>query len=405
MYLLFIPIFDPLIKSFKYRLDLSEAQKGFFNCVFGSCRFIYNRSLSERNEAYQKDNTRIGAVDLIKRITVLKKQDGFEWLKKVPNQCLQQAIWNMDSAFTRFFREKASFPRFRTKHENQSCQFVEDLRINFETKKIKIPKLGWVRVFIDREFEGRIGTCTVSRNSCGMYFISIVVHIVEEIPPKVPIKEETTVGIDVGIKTFATLSTGEKVENPRHLRNGSKRLAVLQRRMSRKQKGSKRREKAKKAVAKCHYRIGCQRNDFLHKLSSKLVRENQALVIEDLNVGGMRQNHKLARSVSDAAWSEFFRQLRYKCEWSGKNLITIGRFEPSSKMCTCGVINKELMLKHRNWTCASCGVAHDRDILAANNIKRFGLQAQNLIGITGKAIPEEDVELLAVAGAVKRQGA
>lgn len=338
------------------------------------------------------------------RITQIKKEEEFQWLREVPNQCLQQAVWNMDSAFTRFFREKKGFPKFRSKHGRQSCQFAADVRVDLMKSKVRIPKLGWVRAFIDRKFEGKIGTCTVSRNSCGLYFISILVHTIDETPAKSPISSDTTVGIDVGISIFVTLSTGEKFDNPKHLRNGQKRLGVLQRRLSRKATGSKRRERARKAVAKCHYKIGCQRNDFLHKLSTKLVRENQTLVIEDLNVAGMMKNRKLAFSISDVSWSEFFRQLRYKCEWNGKNLITIGRFEPSSRMCSCGVINKDLTLKDRTWTCGSCGETHDRDILAANNIKQFGLQAQNLIGISGKVIPGEDVELPPVGGAVKRQG-
>lgn len=382
-----------MMKSYKYRLNLTSCQKGFFNRCFGSCRFIYNRSLNERNEAYQKDKTRVGSIELIKRITLLKKEESFKWLSDVPVQCLQSAIRNMDSSFTRFFRDKKGYPKFRSKHGKQSCQFVQQVSIDFRNQKVKIPKLGWVNLYVDRTFEGKIGTCTVSKNSCGMYFISMLVHTNADIPAKPLIDESTTIGIDVGIKTFATLSTGEKIENLTYLGKSLDRLKVLQRRASKKIKGSNRRKAANKKVAKLHYKIACQRNDFLHKLSTKLVRENQTLVIEDLNVQGMMQNHCLARAISDVSWSEFFRQLKYKSEWYGKNLVTIGRFEPSSKMCSCGVINKDLKLSDRVWICLSCNTTHDRDVLAANNIKRFGLQKQNLIGISGRETPVEDVEL------------
>lgn len=229
--------------------------------------------------------------------------------------------------------------------------------------------------------DGKLGTVTISKTPSGKYFISALVHTEELTPTKFTISEDKSIGVDVGIKDFATLSNGEKISNPKYFKNSQKRLAVLQRRLSKKKKGSKRREKAKLSVAKLHYTIANQRKDFLHKLTSKLVRENQTIIIEDLNVAGMVKNHKLAKSISDASWSEFFRQLKYKSEWSGVNVITIGRFEPGSKMCYCGVINKELTLKDRIWTCKSCNTTHDRDILAANNIKKFGLQKQNLIGI------------------------
>ena len=191
---------------------------------------------------------------------------------------------------------------------------------------------------------------------------------------------------------------------PRHYQSSEKRLAVLQRRLSKKQKGSNRRKRAKLAVAKCHYRIACQRNDFLHKLTSRLVKNHDSIVIEDLNVGGMLKNHCLAKHISSASWSKFFRQLEYKCEWSGKNLIRIGRFEPSSRLCTCGFVNRELTLKDRTWNCPSCGEVHDRDLLAARNIKMFGLEKTNLIGqVSGAVSAAEDVEAPALAGPVKRQ--
>ena len=370
-----------MLKSYKYELDLNKTQKEFFAKSFGCCRWIYNWALNERIKHYETNKKTLSAFDLIKKIKQLKKEEITIWLKDVATESLQQSIRNMDTAFTKFFREKKGFPKFKSKHNNkQSCKFTQHIIVDFENKKIKLPKIGWLRVFIDRKFEGKIGTITVSKNSAGKYFVSILVDNEKPLPKIFALKENKTIGIDVGIKNFATLSTGEKIDNPKHLENSLKRLAVLQRRLSKKEKGSKHYKKVCLAVAKLHYKITNQRKDFLHKLTSRIVTENQGVVIEDLNVEAMMKNHLLARYIASVSWSEFFRQLQYKCEWQGRNLITIGRFEPSSKMCSCGEINHKLTLKDREWACEKCGIKHDRDVLAANNIKKFGLQKQNLIG-------------------------
>ena len=222
-------------------------------------------------------------------------------------------------------------------------------------------------------------------------------------PTKVPITYETSVGIDVGLKDFAVLSNGQVFENPKYLEKAEKRLKVLQRRLSKKQKGSKRQERARLAVAKAHEKVKNCRTDYIHKISSRIIRENQTVIIEDLNVDGMMKNHNLAKHIGSVSWSEFFRQLQYKAEWNGVNLIRIGRFEPSSKMCLCGVINKDLKLSQREWDCPNCGRHNDRDLLAAINIKRFGLQEQNLIGISPAGCGVEGVEWSALADTVKRQ--
>lgn len=232
------------------------------------------------------------------------------------------------------------------------------------------------------------------------------IEIVEDgldLPTKAPINHETSVGIDVGIKDFAVLSNGQVFENPKYLEKAEKRLKVLQRRLAKKQKGSKRREKARLAVAKAHEKVKNCRIDYIHKVTSKIIRENQTVIIEDLNVDGMMKNHNLAKHIASVSWSEFFRQLQYKAEWNGVNLIRIGRFEPSSKMCLCGAINKDLKLSQREWDCPNCGRHNDRDLLAAINIKRFGLQEQNLIGISPVDNRIEGVEWSALADTVKRQ--
>lgn len=391
-----------MLKSYKYRISPTNTQKALLEQYFGSVRWIYNRQLNKRIHAYQTDKTRVSAVDLCKEITQLKKHPETEWLKTTPIQNLQAAIWNMDSAFTDFFKKKTGFPKFKSKHKSrQSIQFVSNILVG--ENWIKLPKIGKIKACIDRQFEGKIGTTTLSKTPTGKYFVSILVDNGFAIPEKAPIQESTTVGIDVGLKEFAVLSTGERIANPNHYRDSEKRLKCLQRRLSKKQKGSKRRNKAKLAVTKCHEKIANQRKDFLHKLTTKIVAENQSIVIEDLAVDNMLKNHCLAKAISSVAWSEFFRQLQYKSEWSGKNLIRIGRFEPSSKMCTCGVINKELSLKDRTWTCKSCDTTHDRDLLAANNIKRFGLQKQNLVGYSLAVCEGGHVEPLTLVGAVKRE--
>ena len=225
-------------------------------------------------------------------------------------------------------------------------------------------------------------TATVSRTCKGNCYISILVEDGKELPEKQEFSESTTIGVDVGIKDFAVLSTGEKVENPKYLKNSLQRLKVLQKRVSKKQNGSKNRAKAKQRLAVLHDKITNQRNDFQNKLSFKLICENQAVALETLNVKGMVKNHHLAQAISDSAWSSFVTKLEYKAEWFGKTILRIGQFEPSSKLCSvCGYHNKELQLKDREWTCPDCKTKHDRDINAAINIKKFALIDQNLIGL------------------------
>lgn len=394
-----------MIKAYKYRLHPNKAQTEFFEKSFGCVRFVYNWALNQRIEAYQKDGTRISWVDSCKQLTELKKQEETKWLCEVTSQSLQQSIRHMDMAFTHFFREKKGFPKFHSKKSGKfSFQLVKDVSIDFNTHKVKLPKIGEVKFGKNRTFDGKIGTCTVSKTPTGKYYISILVDNGKPMIEKTPITIDTSVGIDVGIKDFAVLSNGQVYSNPKFYEKDEKRLKVLQRRLSRKQKGSNRRERARLAVAKQHEKIKNYRVNFIHQITSRIVRENQTVIIEDLNVEGMLKNHNLAKHIASASWSEFFRQLQYKCDWYGKNLIHIGRFEPSSKMCLCGYINKDLTLKDREWNCPQCGRYNDRDLLAAINIKRFGLQKQNLIGEISPVVNGVvDVELSAFVGAVKRQ--
>lgn len=369
-----------MLKSYKYRLNPTSEQVSLMEKTFGSTRFIYNWALQTKIEAYQRDKISLTAIDLCKKLTELKKQEEYAWLNEVSNECLQQSIRNMDQAFVRFFREKKGFPKFKSKKRSRnSFKNILNVYVDFGISRIKLPKLGWVKFYSNQTFKGKMGTVAVSKSPTNKYYVSILVDNGIRVPDKYPINPDTTVGIDVGIKTFATLSNGSSFENPKYLEKSSARLKCLQRRLSRKEKGGKRRERAKLAVAKAYERISNQRSNFLHHVVNNILGENQTVVIEDLNVEGMMKNHRLANSIASASWSEFFRILSYKSEWKGVNLIRIGRFEPSSKMCECGYIYRDLKLSNRVWTCPSCGSVNDRDMLAARNIKKFGLEKQNLL--------------------------
>jgi putative transposase len=345
----------------------------------GTCRFLYNWSLEEKIRAYQTDSKSLTMFDLNMKIPELKKQ--YEWMNETNSQSLQAVNRNVETAFKNFFRKKADFPKFKSKKNPvQSFQVPQHYEVKLDENKVKLPKLGFVKTKISRKFVGELKTATVSATSTGKYYISVLVDDGLKEPEPAPFDSTTTVGIDVGLTSFLVTSEGLKEDNPRYLKNSLVRLKHLQRYVSRKVKGSNNRRKAVWKVAQLHERISNQRRDFLHKHSYKLVSENQAIAVETLNVKGMLKNHKLARSISDVGWSELFRQLEYKCKWYGKTLIKIGRFEPSSKLCSgCGYINNDLTLKDREWTCPDCGAHHDRDINAAINIKKMALQGQNLL--------------------------
>jgi len=369
-----------LRKSYRYRLFPNKAQAILLNKHFGSARMIYNWALAEKTRSYQETGTSLTRYQLQEQLPEMKRIDK-PWLSEVNAQSLQASLLNLDRAFLNFFKHKMKFPRFKKKDHRQSFQVPQRGQIDFEGSKLIIPKFQeGIRCKVSRRFEGETKTFTVCKTTTGKYFVSVLVETPDTVPEKRPVTLETTIGIDVGIKDFCTLSTGEKVENPRHLRKELVRLKVLQRRASKKKRGSANRKKAVMKVALLHEKIANQRNDFLHKLTHRLISENQAdsLAVESLNIAGMLKNHCLAQAISDVSWSEFYRQLEYKSEWNGVNLLKIGRFEPSSKTCSCGVVNIRLKLSDRKWTCATCGQTHDRDILAANNIKRFALANDNL---------------------------
>ncbi len=362
-------------KAYKYRLYPNKTQQQILEKHFGATRWIYNYGLEKKIKAYQKDKSNLSCFQISSELPKLKSNKETEWLKEVNSQSLQMALRQLDNAYTKFFKKQASFPKFKRKHDKKSFSIPQGNKINFDKGIATFIKVGSLKAVFDRAFVGRIIRATISKNCVGQYFVSYTVDEKFEIIKPKKIKDKTTIGIDLGLKSFAVLSDGRTIDNPKHLNKNEKRLAILQRRLSRKQKGSQNRKKAKIKVAKLYNKISNQRSYFLHNFTHQLTHDNQVetYAIENLNVKGMMKNHCLAKSIGDVSWGEFIRQLTYKSKWYGKNLLVIGRFEPSSKMCSCGYVNKDLTLADRKWTCPKCQTTHDRDLLAAQNIKKFAL--------------------------------
>ena len=378
-----------MFRSMKYRLYPNKEQEVLLAKHFGCVRFVYNYCLNVKKTAWEERKENISRYALTNLLPKLKKEEDTVWLSEVNAQSLQGSLVNLDTAFTKFFHKQAEFPKFKNKFSRQSFTVPQFGRV--EDKSICIPKFSPIRAAIDRPVSGKIKKITVSRTPTGKYFASVLCDDGVIAPSRLPVIEERTIGIDLGLKTFATLSTGEKIDNPKHLKRALARLRRAQRKYSRRAKGSSNRRKQNRRIACIHEKVVNRRNDFLHKLTTRLVRENQtdSFAIEDLAVSNMMKNHRLARAIGDAGWSTFVTLLTYKAERVGKNILTIGRYEPSSKSCSCGKINEELKLSDRVWTCKSCGKTHDRDLLAAQNIKRFALHPQQSVR---QGMPESTLE-------------
>lgn len=371
-------------RAYRYRLYPNEEQKVLIAKHLGSCRFIYNYALAKKVKAYQVDGTNLSRFDIQADLPNMKKSDEYCWLKEVNSLSLQASLANLDSAYTKFFREHKGFPNFKSKKDSkQSFSIPQNTKVDFENGRIFIPKFkSGIKAILHRTFDSIVKTSTITRTSTGKYFISILVEVDEPDVSMKPICENKAVGIDLGIKTFAVLSDGTEIPNPRHLKQSLDKVKKLQRSLLHKTKGSKNRDKARRKLALAHEQVTNRRNDFLHKVTSYLVNNYDTICLEDLNVKGMIKNHHLAQSLSDIAIGTFNTLLEYKAKERGVNILRIGRFEPSSKMCTCGYINHNLTLAIREWTCPECGSIHDRDLLAANNIKRFAFRKINTVGTT-----------------------
>ena len=372
-----------MLKAFKFRIYPSEDQKNQLAKAFGCCRFVYNKALEYRKTLYETQKKSVSYNTLCTEFLIPLKKE-FEFLQEAQAQSLQQALRHLDNAYTNFFRRvkrggTPGFPKFKSKFSRQSLSFPQNVKAKSST--VILPKIGKVLAVIHRKFEGNIKTCTVSKESTGKYFVSILVEDHLPVPPKIPFGGKQ-IALDLGIKNFLTDSNGNIIYNPKFYDKYLDKIRKVQRKLSLKTKGSKNYGKTKVKLAKIHEKVCNSRDDFLHKLSSNIINDNQVIIIEDLAVQDLlEKSHKvLARNIGDVSWSIFVSMLKYKAEWRGKHLVQIGRFEPSSKKCSvCGKINTKLKLKDREWECSNCGTKHDRDKNAAKNILAIGLeQAKSL---------------------------
>jgi len=359
-------------RAYTYRFYPTEEQKHVLAHTFGCCRYVYNWALRKRTDAYYKDGVRLYYKDLSALLPELKQQEETIWLADVASVPLQQSLRHLDRAFLNFFEGRGKYPTWKKKRNQQSATYV-GTAFHWNNGTLTLAKMEtplairWSRPLPK---ESKPSTVTVSKDAADRYFISILVE--QDIAPLSPV--EQSVGADLGLKDFVILSTGETVGNPKFFHKDEKKLAKAQRRLAKKQKGSKNRAKARKKVARIHARIGDRRRDFLHKLSTRLIRENQTICVETLAVKNMVKNHALAKAISEVGWSEFVSQLEYKAQWYGRTLVKIDKWYPSSKRCfDCGHLLDSLALETRHWVCPECGVAHDRDVNAARNIHVAGL--------------------------------
>lgn len=374
-----------MLRAYKYCLAPTPDQTNHLDRVFGSVRLIYNLGLETKLQSYTKGIS-VSCFDLMRQLTDLKQEPDFAWLYESPNHALQHALSNLDNAFTNFFKGRAKFPRFKSKKHRQSFHIPAGAKVDWEKGMVFIPKLKWVKLIVSRGFNGNIRSATVSKTATGKYFVSLLVETGRPVPEKAPMLRETAVGVDVGIKHFATLSDGTTIANPKFLSTSLKRLRVEQRTLKRRfKKGAKEQsenyKKQRVLVAKLHEKVANQRKDFLHKTSTEIVKRFDTVVLEDLNIAGMVKNRCLSRAISDVGWGMFETLVKYKCEWYGKNFEQIGRFEPSSRICSnCGKHKGELKLSEREWACQGCGSRHGRDLNASINIRNFGLAKTFRVG-------------------------
>jgi len=383
-----------MIFAQKYRIYPTEEQKILMEKHFGCSRLIYNLGLECKTMAWNGSKKNLTFFDIANQLKELKTE--YPFFAEVNSQSLQMTLRNLDTAFKNFFRGNARFPSFKKKSKNNSFQCPQNIFI--EKNILYLPKFQeGIKIILHRAIKGIIKTTTVSRTPSNKYFVSFVVENKKELPTKKT--PANVVGLDLGIKSFAVLSDGTKFDNPKHLRKSLDKLKWLQKRLSKKEKGSNRRNKFRLRIAKQHEKIANQRKDFLHKISDSITKKYDTIAIENLQVANMVKNHKLALSISDCGWGMFEQFLKYKAEWRGCNIIQIGTFEPSSKTCsTCGYINSWLELNDREWTCPNCNSVLDRDVNAAINILKFG----------SRYLPVErrlltDAELPTIVGAMKRQ--
>ncbi|QDZ41061.1 IS200/IS605 family element transposase accessory protein TnpB [Euhalothece natronophila Z-M001] len=358
-----------MLRATKVRIYPTKAQEQHLAKSFGCYRFLWNYSLNLTCETYKATGKGLNRFAIQKEIKKLKQE--YEWLKEPYSQCLQLVALNLSRAFINFFEGRASFPSFRAKHRRQSITYPQN--VSLVGDGLKFPKMGVVYAKIHQEIEGTIKSVTVSLNCQGHYYASILTEDGKELPEQS--SEGKAIGIDLGINHFAITSDGSKFENPKWLDRHEKKLKAQQKRLSRRQKGSNNRNKTRKQVARVHKKISDCRLDFQHKLSRRIVNENQVICVENLAVKNMVKNHNLAKAISQVGWGQFCTMLKYKAEWEGKVYQEVDRFFPSSKTChVCLNQVRNLPLEIRHWRCEKCGTEHDRDINAAINIRDEGVR-------------------------------
>jgi len=357
-----------MLKSYKYKIIPNEDQKVLLNKHFGSIRFIYNHFLNERKREYETNKQTLNYYDNAKSLTELKKQEEYSWLNEVNSQSLQVSLKNLDDAYNGFFKKRTKFPKFKSKHTKNSFKVPQGVKL--EDGKLRIRKFKEpIDVILHRTFSGTIKQCTISKTPTNEYFVSI---LVETEHTKLT-KTGKSIGIDLGLKDFVITSDGYKYKNNRYTKTYQTKLKKAQQHLSRKKKGSNSYQKQKLKVARIYKKITNSRLDNLHKVSTELIKKYDTIILEDLNVKGMVKNHKLAKHIADASWSNFITLLTYKAEWNDKQIVKIDRFFPSSKTCNCcGYINQNLKLSMREWTCPSCHTKLDRDLNASKNILKEG---------------------------------
>ena len=390
-----------MIRAYKYKMKPTVDQAEYFSKCFGCMRYVYNYALSEKIKAYSDEKKTLSFFDLCALVRELRKDNEHKWLSEVPALSLNYSLLNLNNAYNQFFKTKSGFPKYKSKKQcRDSVKFdSQRTKYDFSTFKVRIPKIGWVKLCKERTFDVttvKINSTTVSRDACGTYWCTVSIEdgLISE--PKAKVTKETAIGIDMGVSEFATLSNGDKIQNMRFSEKEESRIAKMQRCLARKNRRSKNEQPSnrylrfRKKIACKHRQIESRRTDFLQKLSTDLVRKYDTICIEDLNVKGMMRNHSLAGAVSSVSWSSFVRMLEYKSEWYGVNLLKTGRFDPTSQTCSiCGYRNNGTKdLSVRDWTCPECGTHHDRDINAAINImkaaieRHFNQQSPAVTGIT-----------------------
>jgi putative transposase len=362
-----------MYKAYKYRIYPTSEQETLLAKSFGCARWFWNYALNLCQETYKNTGKGLTRGYIQGLLPALKKE--YEWLSEPYSQCLQVVALNLSTAYKNFFDKRAMLPKFKSKHGRQSISYPQNVK--FDGDKINLPKIGLVHCQRHRDFEGAIKTVTVSRNPDGKHFVSVLVDDGKANPELVPV--DKAIGIDVGLTHFAITSDVSKFDNPRFFIKHQRNLKRKQQKLSKKKKGSQNRKKARLAVAKVHSKIARCREDFLHKLSRKIVNENQVIAVENLNIKGMVKNHNLAKAISDVGWGMFCTMLKYKAESEGRQYIEIDRWFPSSKTChVCLNRVDNLSLDVRAWTCKHCGTHHDRDVNAAINIRNEALRIISL---------------------------